>query len=152
MMYQSPAAFKKHSSYSRRAWEHLNAEFETAPALPALTQLVTLGSHPHPGENAVEFRSANLSRCLCRTLKQNAPLVIQLRSFFSTRDSLSYFLPSSDRPVPTTFKLCHCSSAPVMFSVFLQHYFLFCIPKGRTWEKVQRLRGKTYKEGGWWLL
>lgn len=107
MMCQSPAAFKKHSSYSRRAWEHLNAGFETAPALPALTQLVTLGSHPHPGENAVEFRSANLSRCLCRTLKQNAPLVIQLRGFFSTRDSLSYFLPSSDRPVPTTFKLCH---------------------------------------------
>lgn len=48
MMCQSHS-IKKHSSHSRGAWEHLNAGFETSPGLPALTQLVTLGSHL--GEN-----------------------------------------------------------------------------------------------------
>lgn len=50
---------KKHSSHSRRAWEHLNAQFETVPALPAITPLITLGSHPHPGEKSVETASCD---------------------------------------------------------------------------------------------
>lgn len=71
MMRQS-CSIKKHSSHSRRAWGHLNAGVETAPALPALTQLVTLSSHSHPGENSVVIVSCDRTVTLpmARTLLQ----------------------------------------------------------------------------------
>lgn len=60
MMCQSPAALKSTAAIlEEHSKEHLNAEFETAPALPALTQLVTLGSHPQPGESSVETVSCD---------------------------------------------------------------------------------------------